>query len=208
MTSGTVAWKTGGRELLVDRDSFLVLNHGEPYSMHIDAREPVSTLCVFFAPGFVESVCGSIAPATTWNPRPPPPPSLQRLHAADARILPRMQSIADAQLADQSVDRPAVPRTGHRSRDAEVARCARRVRLMPARRAATREELFRRVRRGQEFLHAVAETEIDLGDLAREACLSPYHFHRAFTRAFGQTPHAVSTTLRLARARRLLEITA
>src|SRR4051812_44000504 len=57
VTIGRVAWKTSGRELLVDRDSFLVLNHGEPYSMHIDAREPVSTLCVFFAPGFVESVC-------------------------------------------------------------------------------------------------------------------------------------------------------
>ena len=40
----TVAWKTGGRELVVDRDSFLVLNCGEPYSMH-RAREPVSTLC-------------------------------------------------------------------------------------------------------------------------------------------------------------------
>jgi transcriptional regulator GlxA family with amidase domain len=82
---------------------------------------------------------------------------------------------------------------------------ARRVRLMPARRAATREELFRRVRRGQEFLHASAGDDIDLSELARAACLSPYHMHRAFTRAFGQTPHAYRNGLRLARARRLLE---
>ena len=53
VTRGIVAWKTGGRELVVDCDAFLVLHHGEPYSMNIDAREPVSTLCVFFAPGFV-----------------------------------------------------------------------------------------------------------------------------------------------------------
>ena len=84
---------------------------------------------------------------------------------------------------------------------------ARRVRLMPARRAATREELFRRVRRGQEFLHAFAETDIDLAAIARQACLSPYHLHRTFVQAFGQTPHQYLTTLRLARARRLLETT-
>jgi len=34
--------------------------------------------------------------------------------------------------------------------------------------------------------------------------LSQYHFHRGFTRAFQQTPHAYITGLRLDRARRLL----
>jgi AraC-like DNA-binding protein len=82
---------------------------------------------------------------------------------------------------------------------------ARRVRLIPARRAGTREELFRRVRRGQEFLHAAAGRGIDLAGIACEACLSPYHFHRAFTQAFGKTPHQYLTALRLARARLLLE---
>src|SRR4051794_11717620 len=101
VTSGMVAWKTGGRELLVDRDSFLVLNHGEPYSMRIDAREPVSTLCVFFAPGFAESVYSSIA--SDVEPANPVAPNFaQRLHGADARILPRMQSMARAYMAGQS----------------------------------------------------------------------------------------------------------
>jgi transcriptional regulator GlxA family with amidase domain len=78
---------------------------------------------------------------------------------------------------------------------------------MPARRAATREELFRRVRRGQEYLHAHFTTGLRLADLSREACLSPYHFQRAFTCAFGQSPHRYRTELRLAHARRLLETT-
>jgi len=203
VTSGMVAWKTGGRELRVDRDSFLVLNHGEPYSMEIDAREPVSTLCVFFAPGFVESVCGTIA-CDDVEPVSAPPIFAQRLYAADARILPRMQTIARMQMADQLwIDQQFLELAADLAMLNRDVR--RRVRLMPARRAATREELFRRVRRGQEFLHAAATEEIDLGALAREACLSPYHLHRAFTSAFGQTPHAYRTGLRLARARRLLE---
>jgi AraC family transcriptional regulator len=208
VTRGTVAWKTGGRELVVDRDSFLLLHEGEPYSMEIDAREPVSTLCVFFAPGFVEAVAGSMASGES-DAVGAPVRFAQRLHAADTRILPRMQAIAAVPMADQLwvdqlwVDQQFVDLASDLALlNREVQQ---RVRMMPARRVSTREELFRRVRRGQEFLHAAAGEEIGLSELAREACLSPYHLHRAFTQAFGQTPHAYRTGLRLARARRLLE---
>jgi AraC family transcriptional regulator len=203
VTGGRVAWKTGGRELLVDRDSFLVLHHGEPYSMEIDTHVPVSTLCVFFVPGFVESAAASMV-SDELEGEGLPLTFAQRLHSADTRILPRMHSIAAAPMADQLwVDQQFLELAGDLAMlNREVER---RVRRMPARRAATREELFRRVRRGQEFLHAAAGEDIGLGELAREACLSPYHLHRAFTRAFGQTPHAYRTGLRLARARRLLE---
>src|SRR5260370_366034 len=87
VTAGTVAWKTGGREMLVDRDSFLVLNHGEPYSMHIDSRQPVTTLCVFFEPGFVESICGSLSQPDL-EPVSVPAGFLPRLRMADAHTLP------------------------------------------------------------------------------------------------------------------------
>ena len=151
-------------------DSFLVLNHGEPYSMHIDARQPVTTLCVFFEPGFVESVCGSIAqpglePATT------PATFLPRLRLADSRILPRMRAIADAHRADRLwIDQQFLALAVDLAM--LQSETAHRVRLMPARRAATREELFRRVRRGQEVLHAAAGSDIDLARVARAACLS------------------------------------
>ena len=203
VAAGTVAWKTGGRELVVERDSFLVLNHGEPYSMHIDSRQPVTTLCVFFEPGFVESVCGSIAQADV-EPISAPATFLPRLRAADSRILPRMRAIANSPLADRLwIDQQFLAlATDLAMLQGEVAR---RVRTMPARRAATREELYHRVRRGQEFLHAAAALDVDLAGVAREACLSPYHFHRSFVRVFGQTPHQYLTALRLARARRLLE---
>ena len=203
VTAGTVAWKTGGRELPVDRDSFLVLHHGEPYSMNIDAREPVSTLCIFFEPGFVESVFGGIT-SQDLEPCTREVTFAQRLYPADLRILPRMQSISLAHLADQLwLDQQFVELA------ADLARLhsdiQRRMGRMPARRASTREELFRRAKRGQEFLHVAASDRIELADIARAACLSPYHLHRAFTCAFGQTPAQYRTGLRLARARRLLE---
>lgn len=205
VVEGSVAWKTGGRDLLVDSDSFLVLHQGEPYSMAIDAPAPVETLCVFFQEGFVESVHHALR-QTALEPDFVPAHFAVRLHPRDQRILPRMCAIA----ASRSVSRLWLEEQYLElaydllSLDRDVAR---RLRLLPGLRPATRDELFRRVRRGQEYLHAHAGEDLDLQALARVACLSPYHFHRIFTRAFGKTPHHYRNGLRLARARRLLETT-
>jgi len=203
VTEGTVAWRCAGRERLVDRDSFLVLNLDEPYSMEIDSRSAVSTLCVFFQDGFVESVHGSLV-RNEIESHCEPLPFLGGLHSRDACILPRMHAIARSGTADRLwLDEQflLLARDLLRLNGEMRQRTAR----MPASRPATRAELFRRVRRGQEYLHASACSDPDLTEIARHACLSPYHFHRAFTRAFGQTPHQYRNRLRLQRARRMLE---
>jgi transcriptional regulator GlxA family with amidase domain len=82
---------------------------------------------------------------------------------------------------------------------------AARIDRMPALKTATRIELFRRVETAREYLHARLEGPVSLDDAARAACLSRYHFHRAFTQAHYRTPHHYLTDLRLARARALLE---
>jgi AraC family transcriptional regulator len=206
VTFGTVAWKSGGRDLVVDRDSFLVLQDGEPYSMDIDCREPVSTLCVFFERGFAEAVAASLG-SRELQGEPALPFSPGHLHTRDDRILPRMNCIA--QRADGGrlwLDEQFLLLARDLSLLDRAVR--RRVMGMPARRASTREELMRRVRRGQEVLHTDPCGDVTLAGLARESCLSPFHFHRAFTQAFGRTPHQYRNELRLSRARRLLESTA
>lgn len=205
VTEGAVAWKTGRRDLLVDAGAFLVLNHGEPYSICIDSRVPVETLCAFFQPGFVESVRHSIEHDDA-EPGGAPVEFAAALQPADARILPRLRSIAAARDVSQLwLDEQYLAL----ARDLLLLErdVARRVRTLPGRRPSTRDELFHRIRRGQEYLHAHAMEDLDLHSLAREACLSTYHFHRAFTRVFGVTPHEYRTRLRLDRARRMLEAT-
>lgn len=43
-----------------------------------------------------------------------------------------------------------------------------------------------------------------LEEVAAAAQLSPFHFHRLFRRAYGQTPKQVATSLQVAEAQRLL----
>ena len=80
-----------------------------------------------------------------------------------------------------------------------------RIGRLPGRKPSTREELYRRVSAGRDFIHASAFEAITLAEVARASFLSPYHFHRAFRGAFGVSPHGYLTRLRIQRATRLLE---
>src|SRR5258708_28353793 len=66
------------------------------------------------------------------------------------------------------------------------------------------DELFRRLCRSRDFLAAHLDQPLRLADAAREACLSPYHYHRLFSQTFGQTPLEFLTRLRMDRAKCLL----
>ena len=66
------------------------------------------------------------------------------------------------------------------------------------------DDTFRRLCRGRDLLAAGHQSRVLLEEAAREACLSEFHFHRLFRSAFGETPHAFHTRLRMDRARQLL----
>jgi AraC-like DNA-binding protein len=63
---------------------------------------------------------------------------------------------------------------------------------------------LRRLVRARDLARSRFDGEVRVEDLAREAGLSRAHFLRSFSAAFGQTPHAFITELRLDEARREL----
>lgn len=66
------------------------------------------------------------------------------------------------------------------------------------------DDTFRRLCRARDLLAAEYQSQVPLEQAAREACLSPFHFHRLFRSAFGETPHDFLTRRRMEHARRLL----
>ncbi|HEX3556322.1 MAG TPA: AraC family transcriptional regulator [Thermoanaerobaculia bacterium] len=65
-------------------------------------------------------------------------------------------------------------------------------------------DTFRRLCRSRDFLAASFGERLRLEQAAASACFSPFHYHRLFRRAFGETPHEFLTRLRLDEAKRLL----
>ena len=61
-----------------------------------------------------------------------------------------------------------------------------------------------RLSRARDFLAAYYHDRLTLARVAREAQLSPFYFHRLFTRLFRETPHEFVTRLRFERTKRLL----
>lgn len=100
----------------------------------------------------------------------------------------------DVEVPDGSVLHWAVMRTTAR-RD-EVA-MQRKLRVLDA-------VTFARLCRARDYLGACYRDRITLQNAARQACLSPFHFNRLFTHAFGETPHEFVTRIRIDEAKKLL----
>jgi len=209
---GQVAWIVDGRSLVVDSRSFLVLNDGQKYSMDLDAPQLIETCCAFFSRGFVEEVAQDAttplqASLDAPTRKSPPLDFLSRLHRDPAgSILPRLHSLAErcsAELQPSGFEEDFLVLSEKLMMLYEEI--SRQISRVPASKASTREELFRRLQLAREYIHGCADQSISLKEVSREAGLSRYHLHRTFTRVFRQTPHGYLTALRLERAHAFLK---
>lgn len=177
---GAAWYETPQGRYLVTPDVFLVLNHGQEYSMEVEASSKTETLCTFFQPGFVKPVefCERLYPMTG------------RVARIIRRIRPELLEDSFYDLADALL---------------ELRDDARRESVtFPGLRAATREEMYRRLYRARDFLYSCYADALSVADAADIAALSPFHFQRMFKQAFGISPMQFLQRRRLDVARQLL----
>jgi len=67
------------------------------------------------------------------------------------------------------------------------------------------DDLAVRVIQAKRYIDDHYGSVIDLDAMAREACLSKFHFIRSFRKHYGRTPHTYLKEVRLAEAKRLLQ---
>ncbi len=210
--AGSVTWETGGQKYVVRENTYLVMNQGQPYTFTIDSAKPTTTCSVFFQHGFVEEVHRALTQpdsALLDSPNAAPPGSLifrQRLEPEPSGVLAELRGLYAAK-ARGEISRIATEEAFLRIARAlvrEFPRAEEAASRFSAVRASTRDELLRRVLRGRDLLLSRMDESVSIADAARAACLSQYHFLRAFSAAFRITPHQFLTAQRLDRARVLL----
>jgi AraC family transcriptional regulator len=212
---GSADWETDGRRFVVNQDCYLILNDLQHYTMTIDSPKRVKTFCLFFERGFVEEINRVMTMGddrlldSPQNPRRPGLEFINRVEPNDSAVLGMLHRFH----ADLGYGRMALTdweehflRIG-----AQLVRerreTLRAMEHLPALRASTREEVYRRLLRGRDFLLASLQEPIRLKDVAKAANLSTFHFHRSFARAFRETPHQYLMRQRLELAARLLRST-
>lgn len=77
--------------------------------------------------------------------------------------------------------------------------------LVPAKKPAVRQELFRRLRLARTYMSACLEQQLTLKEIARTVQLSPFHFLRLFKAVYRQSPMQYLNAVRLRKAQYLLQ---
>lgn len=211
---GAAYYQTREGRHLVTEDSFLILNHGQEYSLEFQGPSTTETLCPFFQRGLFEHVADSLATPVDRQlddieAQAPPTDFCERLYPKTGAVGRVLNEIRLA----LGTPRPCAPWLEDRFFDLAAAmaklrsRIQREIDQFPGRRAATRVELYRRLHRGRDFLSSCYDQPLTVALAAKAAHLSPFHFHRMFKSAFSQTPMQFLQERRLVAARRLLSRT-
>ena len=181
---GSFGCRTLGGEHELAAGAVMVGRPGREYvATHAHHCGGDECLSVKLSPELAETLCGE----SLWSlARVPPLPEVM--------VLAELAHAAAEGRSGVGVDEAALGLAG---------RCARLTTGKEVR-ASVDTRARRRAVQAALWLEAHAADVIRLEDVAREACLSPFHFLRLFQRVLGVTPHQYVLRLRLARAARLL----
>jgi AraC-like DNA-binding protein len=198
---GEAHYRSNGRSFRLRRDTQLLLNRGQSYSLEM--REPSESFVVFFDRTLADAAWSArTARDETFAEVPPVAglsslplrASLTRLREESRRVSPQSDRLAEFALAllndvsDLAFERRAM------------------LQRVPSARRATREELLRRIVRAESYLIETGR-RATLQGAADAAALSPFHLIRVFRAVLGETPLVWATGKRLETARDCLLLT-
>jgi AraC-like DNA-binding protein len=214
VSRGVATWATRQSRYRVDHRSLVVLNCGQTYTLDIAASDRTGTMALFFEPGLVEEVARALGdgPEALFGEGLASSIEVgmcERLHPKRGKLAQRLAAI-EAGIQGGCCDEAWLEEHMLGVAAGLVlldARTRREMASFPGLRASTRAEAYRRLHHARDFLDASFSEPLSIAVLARVACMSPFHFHRLFKQAFGETPMQRVQRLRIAQAATLLATT-
>jgi AraC family transcriptional regulator len=215
MQNGRALYRIDRAEFSVDDGGYLILNNRQPYSIEIASPTRVETFVLWFPAGWAEEVVAGLSRPNERLLEAPGDGSaaaafFERYTPHDEIVSPRVRELhvafKGAKIIEDGWLEEKLRRLLATMLHSQEA-VKRQTDELPAVRVSTREELWRRVNRARDFLHAHLGARVTLSDVAAAACLSPFHLLRTFQAAFRQTPHQYLQHCRLERTKFLLEKT-
>ncbi len=210
--NGHRVFESKGERFAVDDSSYLVFNPNRAYYSYIKSETEVSCFTVCLRPSFTAEVlrCNSKSDEMLLDDPIGQSAIVDMFHEQNyhhnetvSPVLARLEKYRDIAPTDYAW----FDEQFHSLMDALLMQheaVNREIDDMPAVRAATREELYRRLHRAKDMIESRLYEPLSLTDVAAYAALSPHHFLRLFKQVFRETPHHYQIRRRLERARHLL----
>ena len=207
---GSYTYEVEGQRYLMRPGNFLLINDGQHYNSAIEEKQLTESFTLSFDPTLASDVALSLSRSREWlldnEPVPAEPPSFfvntYSVEGEYRKLLDRFVRVGRGDLRDVSLADSFYKLMEQLLLDQQGVR--RSMSQLSAARRTTREELYRRVSRARDFIHAHQGQSLSVEAIAYEARLSPYHFLRTFKQVFGLSPHQYLLNLRLNRARALM----
>lgn len=211
---GTQEYHIGGAQLKVNQNQFLVMNEETEYTVAAQNNEDTTMLAFCFNEDFAtdfvnyhrntsQSLLDEFGIYDLKGERPKFP--LHTLLAHEG-IKQNIQNILDvkAKYGVEEVDDYSIFNKVLSLIFGECDSILKSFDHQDVVKKSTKVELYKRLSIARDYIQAHFTEDVNLNELSKVACLSPYHFHRAFKQTFGITPKKFVTGLRIERAKWLL----
>lgn len=211
---GTQLYQINDAQLRVNQDQFLVMNHETEYNVTSEYGEDVTMLAFCFNEDFVsdfiayhqqseDELLDHFGLYDLTQPLPEFP--LHTLPVND-RLRFEVNRVIDKKLMSQSDEEDNYSIFNDMlelvfSGSNATLKAVNNKNIV---KRSTKVELYKRLSIARDYIQAHYSENVNLDELSKVACLSPYHFHRAFKHTFGITPKKFVTGLRIEKAKWLL----
>ncbi|MCG8434916.1 MAG: AraC family transcriptional regulator [Gammaproteobacteria bacterium] len=209
---GRESYFIDNREVVVDDDSYLILNEGQTYGSLIDQSHDVHSFAVFFQPELVNEV---FTDACRLQEDKLDEPFFYKQHTGffqenlrshDELVSPALWNLETESRSGQEDDlkfdellRDLLAKM--LSANKQLSRVSSELKTV---KSSTREELCRRLGMARDYILSHYNKSVSLEDIAAAAFLSPYHFLRLFKQRYKETPYQFLTRKRIQMAKRML----
>lgn len=206
---GAEFYQIDGAEYRVGPGQFLLINHRRDLRVQIHSEENVEGICLYLDPSWIadyQSSCQKSRQELLDDPfHQAGPPKQCKEMVYPITQSPLQKILQGFQLPDRILPSPDL----YYHLAAAIARhewnTRQQIERINADKKSTREELHRRLMLAVNFIHDQLDQKLLIRDVARQACLSEFHFMRSFKQAFGVSPNQYILRQRIAKARQLLK---
>ena len=213
--NGTEVYTLNHEQHVISADSYLLCNSAQTGHVEIESRRNVKGICITIAPDMItEAVASLLRPDAMMGDQEvsafflSPDFPENRYKAAETEAGRILLQLASAAISDSLTISDLQPElflqlSGSIIRDQLPV--FKQLHSLPAIKRSTRKLLFRHLQRGRAFMDDCYMQNPDVASIARQACMSEFHFFRMFKRMTGYTPHQYMLQKRLQSARDLLQ---
>ena len=198
VSEGTEHYSVSGNHYEIRPGNYLLLNGRKEGKVIIDSKTNVKGICINIAPELLQGALAQIL-------RPDAPAAGTELAAFfyEDNFLENQYSAYNTQLGKQ-IERLSISVHRQELNSEEIhgelfyelaynlikdqTAVFKQLQHIPAVKRITRNDLYKRLNRGKEFIDANFTNTISVGDIAKESAMSEFHFFRLFKQTFGLSP--------------------